>query len=151
MLKRTVLGVLLLMIALVVAACAGGTPANTPDGEAPLQPGDTLDDNLDDDLTDDLDGDGDDMSDDDTGDLPPVAVLEAQQMLAAQLGISADEISVVSTEQVNWPDACLGMADEGEMCAQVITPGWLIVFEVNGQQYEVHTDDLGQSIRFADS
>lgn len=82
------------------------------------------------------------------GELPAEAVLEAQRVLSDQLGVSVENIQIVSTEQVEWPDACLGLAEEGEVCAQVITPGWDITFEVNGQEYEVRTDDLGQTVRF---
>lgn len=81
---------------------------------------------------------------------PPVAALEAQQALAAQLGdVAVEDVQIVETEQVEWPDACLGLADAGEMCAQVITPGWRVVLEVNGQQYEARTDDTGQQVRIA--
>ena len=81
------------------------------------------------------------------GATPMPAAAAAQVALATKLGIGADQISVVSVEHVEWPDACLGAAAEGEMCAQVLTPGYRIVLEVNGGQVEVHTNEHGQAVR----
>ena len=43
-------------------------------------------------------------------------------------------------EAVEWSDASLGCPQEGFMYAQVITPGYLIILEAQGEQYEYHTD-----------
>lgn len=75
------------------------------------------------------------------------AAAAAQAALASELGVPASEITVVSAEQVEWSDACLGASEEGEMCAQVITPGYRIVLEAGGKQVEIHTDASGQSVR----
>jgi hypothetical protein len=77
----------------------------------------------------------------------PTAVIQAQQYLSEQLGVTVAEIEVLDMEQVEWPDACLGLPDEDEMCAQVVTPGWRVLAEVNGQIYELRTDDPGSIIR----
>ncbi|NJN97125.1 MAG: hypothetical protein HC875_25045 [Anaerolineales bacterium] len=60
--------------------------------------------------------------------------------LTKQSGVPSDQITVVSVEPMEWPDASLGCPQEGMMYAQVITPGYLIVLEAQGQQYEYHTD-----------
>lgn len=77
------------------------------------------------------------------------AVAEAQRVLAEQLGVSVDDIEVVMTEPVEWADACLELGEADEMCAQVITPGWRVTLSVNGEQYEVRTDDTGANVRIA--
>lgn len=79
--------------------------------------------------------------------VPAEAVLEAQSWLADQLNVSVEEIEIVETEQQEWPDACLGLPQGDEVCAQVITPGWRAVFNVDGQEYEVRTDETGAVIR----
>lgn len=79
--------------------------------------------------------------------LPPATVLDVREMVAAQLGVPGPDVEIVSYEAVEWPDACLGLAEEGEMCAQVVTPGWLIVFNANGQELEFHTDESGENVR----
>jgi hypothetical protein len=63
--------------------------------------------------------------------------------LAKNLGLDAGEIKVISSEAVEWPDACLGVTQEGVACAQVVTPGYKIVLEGNGKQVEYHTNQDG--------
>ena len=65
----------------------------------------------------------------------------ARRDLAAQLSVEVESIAVVSSEAEQWPDACLGAAKPGTVCAQVITPGFKIVLESGGKQYEYHTDN----------
>jgi hypothetical protein len=60
--------------------------------------------------------------------------------LSEQTGLPPDQIQLVSMETVEWSDASLGCPQEGYMYAQVITPGFLIILEAQGQQYEYHTD-----------
>jgi hypothetical protein len=67
----------------------------------------------------------------------------AVSTLAKNLGLDAGEIKVISTEAVEWPDACLGITQEGISCAQMITPGYKIVLEANGKQVEYHTNQDG--------
>ncbi len=66
--------------------------------------------------------------------------------LADTLHMDKEAVTVVSNMPIEWPDACLGIAQPGIMCAQVITPGALIVLAVNGQHYEYHTDQTGNQI-----
>jgi len=70
----------------------------------------------------------------------------AVQTLAETLGVSADTISVVSSEAVEWPDSCLGVSDPEVMCASVITPGFLVLLEADGQSYELHTNEDGSVV-----
>lgn len=79
--------------------------------------------------------------------LPAAAVLAAQSWLAEQLNVAVEEVNIVSTEQVEWTDSCLGLGGAAEICAAVMTPGWQANFEVNGQQYEVRVDETGTTIR----
>jgi hypothetical protein len=60
--------------------------------------------------------------------------------LAGQLDIAAEAITVRSVEAVEWPDSSLGCPGPGMMYAQVITPGYRIVLEANGQSYAYHTE-----------
>lgn len=69
------------------------------------------------------------------------------KQLAANLGLQESDISVVSNSEVEFGDACLGVAMEGVMCAQVVTPGHIIVLEANGMQYEYHTSADGSRIQ----
>jgi hypothetical protein len=65
--------------------------------------------------------------------------------LAQQLGVAEEEIAVKSLEGMQWPDTSLGCPQPGMMYAQVVTPGYRVVLEVDGQVYEAHTDE-GHSV-----
>lgn len=80
----------------------------------------------------------------------PEAAASAQRALAEQLGLNIQSITIVQVEPVEWPDACLGIETEGMACAQVITPGFRVILEANGQRYEFHTDSQGADVRNAD-
>lgn len=69
------------------------------------------------------------------------------KQLAANLGLEESDISVVSSEDVEFGDACLGVGMEGVMCAQVVTPGRIIVLEANGVQYEYHVSADGSRVQ----
>ncbi|HSK88018.1 MAG TPA: META domain-containing protein [Anaerolineales bacterium] len=81
--------------------------------------------------------------------LPPQAVLDAQQWLATQLGATVEQVRTIEVEQAEWTDSCLGLGRLNESCLQASTPGWRVMFEVNGQRYEVRTDESGSTIRLA--
>ena len=77
------------------------------------------------------------------------AVAAAQEYLVAQLGVALGDVQVISTEPTEFSDGCLGLGRPDESCLQAITPGWLIMVEVAGQEYEVRTDQTGQQVRMA--
>jgi len=60
----------------------------------------------------------------------------ARRDLAQRLGLSEQEIDMVSVDQTDFPDAALGAPIEDEMSAQVITPGWRVHLQANGKTYE---------------
>ncbi len=67
-------------------------------------------------------------------------VERAIERLAQLLDIDPSEIKVVSVEAVEWRSSALGCPQPGRMYAQVITPGYKIVLEAQGEEYEFHTD-----------
>lgn len=71
----------------------------------------------------------------------------ARGMLAADLGISPDDILFTAFEEVDWPDACLGLPAADEACAEVITPGYRITLTVGDDRYDFRTDRTGALIR----
>lgn len=78
------------------------------------------------------------------------AVIAVREQTAQDQGVDVDAVAVISVETVEWPDACLGLARADEMCAQVITPGYRVVVEVDGEQYAYRTDLSGAVIRAED-
>jgi hypothetical protein len=66
--------------------------------------------------------------------------------LAQRLGVPEEEIVVRSIEEVEWRDGSLGCPEPGVSYIQVITPGFLVVLEVDGVEYEYHTDTRGSLV-----
>ena len=71
----------------------------------------------------------------------------AMMELSNETGISVEEMVVVEAVSAEWPDACLGLPEPDEQCAEVITPGWEITIEAAGEYYVVRTDEVGDEIR----
>jgi hypothetical protein len=62
--------------------------------------------------------------------------------VAEQLGMPATALTLISAEEMIWPDASLGCPQPDMMYAQVLTPGWRMVFkDTNGTEYQVHTTE----------
>ena len=69
------------------------------------------------------------------------------KQLAANLGLQESDISVLSSEEVEFGDACLDVVLEDVGCAQVSTPGRILVLDAKGVQYEYHTNEDGSRVQ----
>lgn len=69
----------------------------------------------------------------------PSDVVRAVDDLAATLGLTADEIEVVSTEEVTWRDGSRGCAQPGEMYTQALVDGLRITLRAGEHTYEYHS------------
>lgn len=56
------------------------------------------------------------------------------------------EMKLVSIEAREWPNSCLGQSAPNIRCAGGVTPGFRMVWEVNGKQYVYHTDEAGNTV-----
>jgi len=74
------------------------------------------------------------------------AVKAALEALAASLNIPLDQIKLVSSEAVEWPDGCLGVHRPEVMCTQAMVPGFRIVLLANGTEYVYHTNADGSAL-----
>lgn len=79
--------------------------------------------------------------------LPPDAALNIRNQVSEILGVPVESIQLKSVEQTDWPNGCLGLPEPEEDCTEVITPGWLLVFTVDGQEYRFRADQTGIVIR----
>lgn len=68
------------------------------------------------------------------------AVERAKQDLAKRLNLSENDISEGSVSKVDFPDMSLGAPAGGEISAQMISTGWKIDLNANGQTYEYRAD-----------
>jgi hypothetical protein len=70
----------------------------------------------------------------------------AIEAVAKKYNIPNEQIHIVSTEAVSWPNGCLGVVIPGVMCTDVIVDGYRIKLEANGQQFEIHTNQDGTNV-----
>ncbi len=66
-------------------------------------------------------------------------VERAKEDLVQTAAADSDEITLVSTEEVEWGDTSLGCPHPDEMYAQMITPGYFIVLKSGDNTYNYHT------------
>jgi hypothetical protein len=66
------------------------------------------------------------------------AVSLATGTLAHDLGLPPDSIELRRATAVDWPDASLGCPQAGEVYVQVVTPGYLVSLQADGQVFAVH-------------
>ena len=79
-------------------------------------------------------------------DLTP-AQRAAMQALVEAINVPVDQIQLISTEAVQWPDGCLGIVRINARCMGGPIDGFRIILEANGQQYEFHTNQDGTADR----
>lgn len=60
--------------------------------------------------------------------------------LAQRLAIPDAQIHLLNTQEVFWPDASLGCPQPGVTYTQAQIPGYLIVLEANGGEFEYHAN-----------
>ncbi len=71
---------------------------------------------------------------------------EVSQDLARRLGIDVSEVAIINSEPQEWPDSGLGCPAPGMNYLTVITPGFLINLEADGEIYAYHTDQTGNFV-----
>lgn len=69
------------------------------------------------------------------------------KQLAENLGLDVSAISLLEKNETEFSDGCLDVAMADVMCAQVITPGYIILLEADGIQYEYHVSVDGSRVQ----
>lgn len=65
---------------------------------------------------------------------------KAKADLSQRLSVPASQINTVETKEVFWPDASLGCPQPGTTYDQVQVPGYLILLQANGEEFEYHAN-----------
>tara|TARA_B100000941_G_scaffold206745_1_gene150951 strand:- start:2924 stop:3781 length:858 start_codon:yes stop_codon:yes gene_type:complete len=60
--------------------------------------------------------------------------------ISNKIGVKPSNVRLISYEDTIFNDSSLGCPEPGKLYAQVITPGWKIVFNANGNIYEYHSN-----------
>ena len=140
----------LLMVVLLFAACSAATPAS-PEGEAQaVEPGGGSADRS------PLGEPGAPISPSSTPELQTgggdAVVARVRSLVGEKVGVSPEDLTLVSVEPVTWSDTSLGCPQPGMGYAQVLVPGWRVVFaDPAGRQYDVHTAEDGETFVICDA
>jgi hypothetical protein len=82
------------------------------------------------------------------------AVVAARAAMAVSFDSEPPAIQVLSAEPATFSDSCLDVTaltpTTPEVCAQVITPGYVIVMQIGTTIATYHSDESGSNVRFAD-
>lgn len=78
------------------------------------------------------------------------AVTAARNLLANDLETEPRGLIIERTDEVDWANAAIGCPDADVVYAQVITPGYRMIFEFEGETYEVHTSADGTQVARCD-
>ena len=79
-------------------------------------------------------------------DLARPAMIAAREAFAVAQAVPYFGPAMVVFEPVEWNDASLGCPKPDVFYAQVITPGFRLVFEHEGRRYEYHTNQDGSTV-----
>lgn len=79
--------------------------------------------------------------------LPPDVALNVQNFVSESLVVPVESIQIENVEKKDWPNGCLGLPQGDEACVEAITPGWLLTFNINNQEYRYRVDETGTVIR----
>ena len=83
--------------------------------------------------------------------MPDEIVKLAYAELSTRLGVKWAEIALISGEQVDFPNSCLGINTPGMACLDVITPGYRMQLQAGDAVYTYHTDLAGSRVNLAGS
>ena len=79
--------------------------------------------------------------------LPPEVALNVQNQISQTMVVPLESIQIENVEKMEWEDSCLGLPEGDEVCAEVITPGWLLTFNIDNETYRYRVDETGTVIR----
>lgn len=138
LLRSTIPTVLLLLL---LGAC-GGASDDAPladDPSDPDQPG--------------VDGPDEDPAEDGAGGSDPLLGPEievAMEDVTERAEVPREDVEIVVTELVTWPDGALGCPEPDMSYTQALVEGYRIVLRVNGEEYHYH-GAAGEDPRFCAS
>jgi hypothetical protein len=127
------------LLSLVVAACAGAGPTASPSRDVATPP----------------------PADQTAAPVPtmlpaservPPRVMDAAVSDAAtRAGVDPTEVVVLTAEAVTFPNGGLGCPEPGMMYTDVLTPGYRVVVEAGGREYDYRAGARGGEIRWCEN
>ena len=81
----------------------------------------------------------------------PARLEAARKRVAGDIGVSVDDVSILSFEFTEWQDSCLGVKLPDEICGEMIVPGYKVKIQANNKTYEAHTNADGSVVYWFES
>lgn len=66
------------------------------------------------------------------------------ERLAEEAGVSTSAVALLGSMPVRWNNSGIGCARPGSQTLQVITPGWVVFYDVAGTLKRIHVADNGR-------
>jgi hypothetical protein len=85
-----------------------------------------------------------------TGEVPPAMLAAVLATITEATGQDASGATIVEAVAVEWSDGSLGCPEAGMLYPQVITPGYQVVVELDGQRYDARVAKDGAVIRLCE-
>jgi hypothetical protein len=83
-----------------------------------------------------------------TSDLPEAVSNAVLKDASKRAGQSNDKLKIIASESRNWRDGCLGLAEPGSICTQVLVPGWEVkVSNAESQTWVYRTNNSGSMVK----
>ena len=80
-------------------------------------------------------------------DIPTAVEVAVRETASALLAKPLAQLTLISAQPQDWPDACLGLATPEEFCAAVVVPGWSVIIGDGQQEWTFRTDEMGSQVR----
>lgn len=77
----------------------------------------------------------------------PDAVAAVREMVATELGVEEGGVIVMSANEKEWSDSCLGLGGPAESCLMAITPGYEVTVLAESEERVYRTNADGSVIR----
>jgi len=77
----------------------------------------------------------------------PPGVSAVKKKAARDTGVKENSVVVMMVEDLEWPDGCLGLAEEGQICTQALVPGHRVTVNAGDEERVYRVNLEGTIIR----
>lgn len=79
--------------------------------------------------------------------LPAQVASAVRQDLSKETGIAAGRLKITEFSRQTWPNTCLGLPKNDELCGQMMVEGWRVVLSDGRQTWVYRSDRTGKVLR----
>ncbi len=80
--------------------------------------------------------------------VPPLVGGRILTAAAQTQELALEKLQITASRDRQWRDSCLGISAVGQVCAQVITPGWQAIVSDGSQDWVYHSDETGEQVNW---